>query len=1496
MFKNLGSKLAYLIIGILLAIAGTAYAVSVSVPAATQLGDLPTGKTTGNYQLLHPGADLTVLTASSTAPNGIAWQTASGSSASLLGGSNGKNAYWTGPITLGASGDLFDNGTVVGVNATSSTINFNIQGTGTLNPFNVASSSGTSYLQVLANGAITMANTLTINAGYPGGLVVTGLSDLQNGIENTSSNNGGQVYIADSLGVANTVNLTSLSTSQLVGTDGSKNLISIALPLSVANGGIGTTTLGNLSLGSNLSFTAGDGKLSIIGTSTQISLGANVVTALATGTTGNIFNGSISSNTVTLNLPFASGSNTGQLQSGDWTTFNNKQSVLTFPLSYASSTATTTNTIWVDGNRGDSYTANGSIVYPYKTVSAMLGASALGSGNAFNLSPGTYVDGAPDTFPTTPFYISGNESTYVPVSGVTFPGSFDIYDLGIQSCGGAGVTESDNSLSFIHQFNNGTIGCNLTLAGLATLQGMALTNSTTALTILPGSLTNVAATLVYPQVNIYGTFNLNDDQVQASTTKYALVATTTGSQINILGATIIQTGNGGAINFANGATSSPNFITNFSVLSNTTSPAGGINLGNAATQLCTYYASNLAGSILYAQGTNFLPCINGALTVQATTSLLGTVSIASSTTIGATLGVTGTSTLATTSIVGTLSVTGIPTLSGISNCNGSQFLQITSGLFGCGTPAAGGGSSGGGWATSSPYYITNTFGTSVGINSSTPIANLSVEGISGSTTPEFVVASSTRQIIFQVSPATGAINNSTGKLVINPQNSGDVDSTAALEIDDSSNGQNSDFGFKIVNPNTNADTAWFMAKASGTPSSLATITTGNSVIGSIEGYSWATSWHPITEIRSVIDGNINTNSFPGKIQFFTTATGSTSTTLRMTISNQGNINIATLTTSSLVKTDANNNLQSTVLGTGLSFSGTTLNASNAFTGTGINGQNAYWTSSTALTSSSDLLNNGTVVGINATSSNVALFIQGISGSASSTLIVASSSGANLFSVSSNGNVGVNTNTPSQTLTLQGSGTQDIFNVVATSGLSSLYVASNGNVGIGTTSPSQLLTVGNNNQFTVDSSGNVISAGNVTLGSGKTVFTDNLRDVSGAINIIGGGVTQLYVSGTRVDLLGGSSNVVGGNFTNSNAAFTTRSSSATGTFNSLEVQKQDGTDIAVFQQNGNVGIGTTTPSYSLHVVGQGSISPFAIASSTGSQLFSVNSNGSTTLSSLGTGCVGAASGSLYIANSSGCSTGGGSGNSAFTIGNALIYNATSTDSVGIGTSTPQQTLSVVGSGSKTPFNVASSSGANLFSVSSNGNVGIGTTTPNFQLTSTGTVQFKGLSASASNQTDYVCLDANGQLISDSTICVSVSAQRFKQSINPLENALAETMQFSPKSFYYKPDAPGFVAGLQYGLIADDVQKIDPNLVTTETATTTFEGKTYPPGTVEGLVAPNNWIGLLVSDIQQQQYEIKNITVGKVKRSAEENWQWIAIGLLTLGFIFQQFQISKLKKKL
>lgn len=124
--------------------------------------------------------------------NGLLTTTGSacGAGGGVSGGTNGKVAVWTSASTL-SSGDLLDNLIVSGVNATSSIVNFNIQGTGALDPFNIASSNGTSLLDVKPNGrigfnTITPADTYSFQLGSPISTTTTVLiSDL--GIDYNSS-------------------------------------------------------------------------------------------------------------------------------------------------------------------------------------------------------------------------------------------------------------------------------------------------------------------------------------------------------------------------------------------------------------------------------------------------------------------------------------------------------------------------------------------------------------------------------------------------------------------------------------------------------------------------------------------------------------------------------------------------------------------------------------------------------------------------------------------------------------------------------------------------------------------------------------------------------------------------------------------------------------------------------------------------------------------------------------------------------------------------------------------------------------------------------------------------------------------------------------------------------------------------------------------------------------------------------------------------------------
>ena len=70
MLKKLGNNLTWIIIGVILAIAGTVYAYQVSVPNSPSKGAYLSGLTTGNYQVTAACANGQILAASSTAASG----------------------------------------------------------------------------------------------------------------------------------------------------------------------------------------------------------------------------------------------------------------------------------------------------------------------------------------------------------------------------------------------------------------------------------------------------------------------------------------------------------------------------------------------------------------------------------------------------------------------------------------------------------------------------------------------------------------------------------------------------------------------------------------------------------------------------------------------------------------------------------------------------------------------------------------------------------------------------------------------------------------------------------------------------------------------------------------------------------------------------------------------------------------------------------------------------------------------------------------------------------------------------------------------------------------------------------------------------------------------------------------------------------------------------------------------------------------------------------
>jgi hypothetical protein len=316
--------------------------------------------------------------------------------------------------------------------------------------------------------------------------------------------------------------------------------------------------------------------------------------------------------------------------------------------------------------------------------------------------------------------------------------------------------------------------------------------------------------------------------------------------------------------------------------------------------------------------------------------------------------------------------------------------------------------------------------------------------------------------------------------------------------------------------------------------------------------------------------------------------------------------------------------------------------------------------------------------------------------------------------------GFGTTSPFAKLSVQATagGTTPLFAIASsTNGLAtstSFFVASNGNVGIGTTTPSKLLTVGNNNQFSVDGSGNVIAtkigdaanSTSVEVNPSILLFNSNGYQMGMYYNVFG------YRSTSIGDLGADPANGAMGRWRNLYAQGIDLKGSAGSTANLLSIASSTGAISLVVTSAGNVGIGTTSPFAKVSIEATAGSYPLAIGSSTAPVLtvlpsggISVGTIGETIAGSSFLGARGDlfASGSVgsegYFYTDTGLNVGGvetisssrslfnlsgtiraGSGASLSFQTNALNTEhmvITTTGNVGIGTINPTQKLDVAG---------------------------------------------------------------------------------------------------------------------------------------------------------------------------------------------------------------------------
>jgi hypothetical protein len=145
----------------------------------------------------------------------------------------------------------------------------------------------------------------------------------------------------------------------------------------------------------------------------------------------------------------------------------------------------------------------------------------------------------------------------------------------------------------------------------------------------------------------------------------------------------------------------------------------------------------------------------------------------------------------------------------------------------------------------------------------------------------------------------------------------------------------------------------------------------------------------------------------------------------------------------------------------------------------------------------------------------------------------------------------------------------------------------------------------------------------------------------------------------------------------------------------------------------------------------------------------------------------------------------------------------------------------------------------------GSVGIGSSTPWRKLSVVGTVALNGLTSSATG--NAVCISANKDITDAGGASCTPSSIRFKENVIPLASgyAIDELSKLSVVNFDYIEKQP-FETNKSYGLIAEEVEKIDKNLVDYG-----YDGKPLS-------LHFEKITGLLIQAVQEQQKQIKNLS--------------------------------------
>ncbi len=110
--------------------------------------------------------------------------------------------------------------------------------------------------------------------------------------------------------------------------------------------------------------------------------------------------------------------------------------------------------------------------------------------------------------------------------------------------------------------------------------------------------------------------------------------------------------------------------------------------------------------------------------------------------------------------------------------------------------------------------------------------------------------------------------------------------------------------------------------------------------------------------------------------------------------------------------------------------------------------------------------------------------------------------------------------------------------------------------------------------------------------------------------------------------------------------------------------------------------------------------------------------------------------------------------------------------------------------------------------------------------------------------YVCVDNTGKLGTSGSGCATLSSRRFKEQIADMGDTSSKLLQLRPVTFLYKPEYDDGSHALQYGLIAEEVAKLYPEMVG-------YDKDGQPSSVKYQSLAP-----LLLNEVQKQNAQLQN----------------------------------------